>query len=82
MPAEREREETAATDTEGSKRVADDRELHRSQSDRFIAKARELGLDEREEAFDTALKKMARHKPLGGSPPSETAQSGKRKPGL
>ncbi len=32
------------------------------QSDRFIAKARELGLDEREETFDAALKKVARHK--------------------
>ena len=35
------------------------------QSDRFIAKARELGLDEREETFDAALKKVARRKLQG-----------------
>ena len=35
-----------------------------SQSERFIAKARELGLDEREETFDAALAKVARHDPL------------------
>ena len=34
-----------------------------TQSERFVAKARELGLDEREEAFDAALAKVARHKP-------------------
>ena len=34
----------------------------RSQSERFIAKARELGLDEREETFDVALTKVARRK--------------------
>ena len=33
-----------------------------SQSERFIAKARKLGLDEREEAFDAALTKVARHR--------------------
>ena len=33
-----------------------------SQSERFIAKARELGLDEREEAFDAALAKVAKHR--------------------
>ena len=34
-----------------------------TQSERFIAKARELGLDEREETFDAALTKVARRKP-------------------
>ncbi len=38
------------------------------QSERFIAKARELGLDEREETFDAALTKVARHKPSEASP--------------
>ena len=33
-----------------------------SQSERFIAKARELGLDEREETFDAALTKVAKAK--------------------
>ena len=31
-----------------------------TQSERFIAKARELGLDEREEEFDAALAKVAK----------------------
>ena len=43
------------------KTVADEQAERQSQSDRFIAKARELGLDEREETFDAALTKVARH---------------------
>ena len=38
--------------------------LHKpvSQSERFISSAQEMGLDEREEVFDAALTKVARHK--------------------
>ena len=36
-------------------------EAGENQSERFIAKARELGLDEREEVFDAALTSVARH---------------------
>ena len=43
-------------------KIEEDNKDRVSQSDRFIAKARELGLDEREEAFDAALTKVARHK--------------------
>ena len=48
-----------------------------SQSERFIAKARELGLDEREEVFDAALKKVARHKQAEASIASETKPAAK-----
>ena len=39
-----------------------------SQHARFVEKARELGCDESEEAFDEKLKVIARHKPLKEPP--------------
>ena len=60
-------EEAAAMDAEGNMRAAKDKaetEANaRSQSEKFVHAAREMGLDEREEAFDAALTKVARHKP-------------------
>lgn len=56
-------EESASMDAEGLKIAADGKaqaELHRTQSEKFIDMARELGLDEREEAFDAALSKVSR----------------------
>ena len=49
------------------------KDLAGSQSERFIETARAVGLDEREEAFDAALKTVARHKPA-----SETSAATKR----
>lgn len=39
------------------------KEPTRDQYERFKEAARELGCDDSEEAFDEALKKVARHKP-------------------
>ena len=36
----------------------------KDQSEKFKEAARELGCDDSEEAFDEALKKVARHKPM------------------
>ena len=38
-------------------------EAQATQSERFIKAARELGCDESEEAFDAALRKVAKHRP-------------------
>lgn len=43
-------------------------ETVRSQHERFVEKARELGCDESEEAFDEKLKVIARHKPKDTAP--------------
>ena len=51
-----------------AKHDADRREIAESQSEKFKRTARELGLDEREETFDAALTKVARHKPSEASP--------------
>ena len=53
-----------AAQGESQSAVADDT---LKQSERFIAKARELGLDEREETFDAALAKVARHKSVSSN---------------
>ena len=39
-----------------------------AQSQRFVEAARELGCDESEEAFDAALKAVAKHKPKREEP--------------
>ncbi len=39
-----------------------------AQSARFIEAARELGCDESPEAFEAAVKKVARHKPVEEKP--------------
>lgn len=58
--------------TQSERDAARQRERH-TQSERFIAKARELGLDEREETFDAALTKVARHKSVDPSGASDRA---------
>jgi alpha-beta hydrolase superfamily lysophospholipase len=40
-----------------------------AQSARFIEAARELGCDESPDAFEAAVKKVARHKPVEEKPP-------------
>jgi hypothetical protein len=45
------------------------REPSKRQSDQFIEAARKLGCNEDEEAFNAALRKVARHKPSDASPP-------------
>jgi len=42
------------------------------QSARFIEAARELGCDESPGAFEAAVKKVARHKPMEGKPAGKT----------
>lgn len=37
--------------------------MQKTQSEKFIEAARELGCDESESAFDEKLKKLAEHKP-------------------
>ena len=86
LPANR---ATAAYDTE-MKRIINNapkpipKDGQPSQSERFIAKARELGLNEREETFDAALTKVARHKPLelgepvNASPPLKETTKGRK----
>jgi hypothetical protein len=45
---------------------------HRTQSQRFIDKARELGCDEDEAAFKEKLKVIARQKPKTVPPPAKS----------
>lgn len=59
------RDKTMAT--RGKKDIAADPE----QSARFIEAARELGCDESPDAFEAAVKKVARHKPLDEMPGNE-----------
>ena len=55
---------TIKSDARDGDKIASRQADPRTQSERFIAKARELGLDEREETFDAALTKVARRKPV------------------
>ena len=50
------------------------------QSARFVEAARELGCDESPDAFEAAVKKVARHKPVASSvdEPATTAENEKR----
>ncbi len=52
-------------------------EAQADQSARFIEAARELGCDESPDAFEAAVKKVARHKPVEEKPEIKvTAKSG------
>jgi hypothetical protein len=51
------------------------------QSQRFINKARELGCDDSEEAFDEALRKVARHTPKDDKGKSPKDRKGEKKAG-
>lgn len=66
------REEAAAMDAEGKKIAAAHHAAPQSQSERFVVKARKLGLDERNEIFDAALGNVTRHK---SSLPAKKASS-------
>ena len=67
--SEVEHETAGQQDQTRASTVREQHEAAGTQSERFIAKARELGLDERIDTFDAALTKVARHKPLGAPTP-------------
>jgi hypothetical protein len=49
-----------------------------AQSEAFIKAALELGCDEDPAHFDSALKKVARHKPVSEAPPPPKSQKQKK----
>jgi len=54
-----------------------DENQKRKQADRFKEAARELGCDDSENAFDEALRKVARHKPKDEAPKPPKSRKGK-----
>ena len=57
------------------------KESQAAQSARFIEAARELGCDESPDAFEAAVKKVARHKPVEERPAGEPTTPGPASPG-